>query len=102
MVILTTNNPVFSVARTCPTRAIIGFVGGVAWLEEKARLWLKGRAVLSVPRDVKAFVCCVQHEVCLGLQISEEEAVEFGAFQVQRRGSNSRSSLTRMPASRPL
>ena len=44
-------------------------LGGMAWLEARATTFLAGRRTLRVGADTKMFVCQLQHEVMLGIQL---------------------------------
>jgi hypothetical protein len=41
----------------------------LAWLEARAAAFLAGRRTLRVGADTKMFVCQLQHEVMLGIQL---------------------------------
>ena len=68
------------IVRLCGPSAC-DWLGGAAYVEAFAASFFAGRRTLRVKTDLKAFSCMLQHEVMLGLKLSEAEAAEFGWFQ---------------------
>jgi len=47
------------------------------WLDEEAALFFRGRMVIDVSKDLHLWVAKVQHEVLLGIKLTESECEEF-------------------------
>ncbi len=61
---------------TCTRR-----LGGEAWLDAQASRFLAGRRRLRLPQDTSMYVAQVQHEVMLGMTLTDDEASDFAWLQ---------------------